>query len=150
MHSAGINCDKKTPLSKFTTLPVGDLYYAHVKTGSLTGSDFSISFHEHGTLQQITLNSKAGLAETLEEIASLIGQGAPVQPPPFTTKAGLPPCDTGEVIKHMALLSEWLKKIHQDNRAIEQSSAKRPRRWADKSQSLTLRPATEDNKHSLR
>ena len=84
----GENCTP-TPFYEVLALPLGDLYYANVKTGELAGSEFTIEFTEQGTLKRISLNSDTTVDDVASGVASLVGAALP-----FLSPVPAPPADS--------------------------------------------------------
>ena len=114
-HSEGENC-APTPFSDTHALPLGDLYYATVKTGELAGSEFTIEFTEQGTLKKISLNSDTTVDDVTSGIAVLLDKASPLLAPTPTSSEALEknlilPCDTGKEIKRVEAFEDFMKRL---------------------------------------
>ena len=123
----GENCTH-TPFYEVLALPLGDLYYANVKTGELAGSEFTIEFTEQGTLKKISLNSDTTVDDVASGVASLVGAAlpflSPVPTPPAaldseegekfqdngTPPSPLPSCDTGKVVHCVETFEAFMER----------------------------------------
>lgn len=113
-HSEVGNGCEKIGFSDIHSLPLGDLYYANVKTASLAKSEFSIEFTEQGALKRIVLNSDTTIDDVASGVTKLLSITSPIADgvleKNFRADAQLP-CDTGKVVDSMKTFEEFKRDL---------------------------------------